>query len=259
MSRNLISSSTLALVACWALLPAALPAREAVDWAMVNKIRGEGLHRSQVMTILGHLTDEIGPRLTGSPQLKEANEWTRQQLAEWGLENAHLEAFEFGRGWSFSRASVHMLAPRETPLLALPKAWTPGTRKAVRGAVEKVAIESAEDFDKYRGKLAGKILFLDDGRELEDGGEPVVRRFSDGELGELEAFEIPGEGRPSYRQRARKRWRFGRQLNEFLVEEKALATVEISSRDGGLLRVMGGGSREPDGSSFSHRSRDAGS
>jgi hypothetical protein len=160
MPRNAISASTLVGVALWMLLPAAAPAQEPVDWVMVNKIRDEGLHRSQVMSILEHLADEIGPRLTGSPQMKEANEWTRQQLADWGLEDARLEGYEFGRGWSFSRASVHMLSPRQMPLLALPVAWTPGTgKKGVRGEAEKVEIESEKDFDKYRGKLAGKILF----------------------------------------------------------------------------------------------------
>jgi len=248
MPRNAISASTLVGVALWMLLPAAAPAQEPVDWVMVNKIRDEGLHRSQVMSILEHLADEIGPRLTGSPQMKEANEWTRQQLADWGLEDARLEGYEFGRGWSFSRASVHMLSPRQMPLLALPVAWTPGTgKKGVRGEAEKVEIESEKDFDKYRGKLAGKILFFDDSRELQDAGEPALQRFSGGELDELEVFEIPGDRRPSFRERGRKRWRFSRKLNDFLVEEKALAKVEISSRDGGLVRLGGGGSREPGG------------
>ncbi len=245
MPRHLASASILYFL-LWALLPVPTAEAESVDWTMVNRIRDEGIHRSEVMAILEHLTDEIGPRLTGSPQMAEANDWTRQQLADWGLENAHLDAFEFGRGWSFTRASVHMLAPEEMPLMALPVAWTPGTGKAVRGEVEKIKIESEKDFEKYRDKLAGKILFVDDSRELRDASEPAIKRYTDSELDDLEVFEIPGD-RPSFRQRMRKRWRFRQQLNDFLVEEKALATVRISSRDGGLIRVMGGGSREPDG------------
>ena len=229
------------------LLPLPAVGDEPIDWAMVNRIRDEGIHRSQVMETLKHLSDVIGPRLTGSPQMKEANEWTRDRLAEWGLGDAHLESYEFGRGWSFSRTSVHLLRPREVPLVALPKGWTPGTDGPVRGPAMKVTLESEEDFDQYRGKLEGKILFLDDAREIESGDEAAIRRFSDGELAELEDFEIPdGEGR-KWRERWKKRYRFGEKLRDFLVEEKVLATVEISSRDAGLVRVMGGGTREVDG------------
>ncbi len=226
-------------------LQAPASAEEPVDWAMVNRIRDEGLHRSEVMSTLEHLTDVIGPRLTGSPQMKAANDWTQQQLEEWGLENAHLEPYEFGRGWSFSRTSVHMLQPRELPLIALPKAWTPGTDGPVKGMAMRVNIESEKDFEKYRGKLAGKILFTDDAREIESGKEPAIKRYTEAELEGLEDFEVPGGQRPKWRARMHKRWRFGQQLRDFLVEEQALATVSISSRDGGLVRVGGGGSREP--------------
>ena len=222
-------------------------AEEPVDWTMVNRIRDEGFHRSEVMSTLEHLTDVIGPRLTGSPQMKEANEWTRQQLEEWGLENAHLEDYEFGRGWSFSRASVHLLQPREMPLIALPKAWTPGTDGPVKGVAMRVKIESEKDLEKYRGKLAGKILFVDDPREIESGNDPAIKRYSEEELEGLESFRIPDGERPAWRKRMHKRWRFGKARRDFLIEEQVLATVSISSRDAGLIRVMGGGSREPDG------------
>ena len=80
-------------------------AQEPVDYAAVQKIRDEALGpNSQVMETLRKLTDVIGPRLTGSPQMKAANDWTRKQLEEWGMANAHLESWgPFGRGWSFDR------------------------------------------------------------------------------------------------------------------------------------------------------------
>src|SRR3712207_2355628 len=58
----------------------------------VQRIREEGMTRSQVMQTLAHLTDVIGPRLTNSPGMKRANEWTRDRLTAWGLQNARLEA-----------------------------------------------------------------------------------------------------------------------------------------------------------------------
>jgi hypothetical protein len=115
-------------------LPGWAGAQEPIDWDMVNRIRGEGLGRSLVMETLSNLTEVIGSRLTGSPGMRQANQWTRDRLAEWGLADAWVESWgRFGRGWSFDRASVHVLRPRAAPLLALPEAWTPPTGGPVRG------------------------------------------------------------------------------------------------------------------------------
>jgi hypothetical protein len=214
-------------------------AGEPVDLEMVTRIRDEGIRHSKVMETLAYLTDVIGPRLTGSPELKEANEWTRDRLTEWGLENATLEPYEFGRGWSFSRTSVHMLAPREVPLFALPKAWSSPTKGKIRGDVARVKIEGEKDLEKYRGELKGKIVFLDDAREIEPPDSDMFRRYSDDQLTELAAYEMPGGGREDWRKRAEKRWKTGKLIRDFLLEEKALATVEISSRDRGVVRLGG--------------------
>ena len=124
-------------------------AGEPVDLDMVTRIRDEGFRRSQVMETARYLTDEIGPRITGSPALKRANEWTLARLQEWGLQNGHLESYDFGRGWSFERYSVHLISPRTSPLLALPAAWTPGTDGPVRGEAFRMEVEKVEDLEKY--------------------------------------------------------------------------------------------------------------
>jgi hypothetical protein len=198
------------------------------------------------METVRELTTRIGARLTGSPAMKRANEWTRDRLAGWGLANAHLEPWgPFGRGWSFSRASVTEIAPFPMPLVALPKAWTPGTGGPVRGPAMRVKIESEDDLAQYEGKLSGKILLLDDARELESWDRPVVERHDEGDLADLETLEIPGERRESWRARARKRWELRRKMNELFVAQGVLATLEPSSRDAGILTVSGGGSRQP--------------
>src|SRR5258706_6559337 len=126
----------LALGVCLSLATLGLAANgneESVDWQMMTRIRDEGFTNSKVMQTLSQLTDVNGPRLTGSPGAKNANEWTRKQLEDWGLVNAHLEAWgPFGRGWSYSRASVHLTQPVATTLIAYPKAWTPGTDGPVK-------------------------------------------------------------------------------------------------------------------------------
>ena len=95
------------LVSMLAIVPSLLAgsASETVDLGMVTRIRQEGFRNSKVMEMEAELTDHIGPRLTGSTNLKQANEWTRDQLTKWGLVNAHLEAFPFGRGWALDSVS----------------------------------------------------------------------------------------------------------------------------------------------------------
>ena len=256
---------------------------EAVDLEVVTRIRDEGFHRSQALATAAYLTDRIGPRLTGTPELKEANEWTRGQLAGWGLANAHLEAWRFGRGWSFSRAVVAMAmspmppasptspapapaaagapaapaaaaktapaaaspatsAPRWTQLQALPKAWTPGTAGEVRGEAVRVTIDAPADMDRYRGKLAGKVVLLDKAHDVGAGAAaPEPRRFTPEKLAELAAFSVNSGPSAADRQVRRERFRLRGQVRRFLVEEKALASIEVSPLPWGLIRVMGGG------------------
>jgi hypothetical protein len=247
MDRTL--SLALALGASLVAVAAASRA-ESVDYGTVTLIRDEGFNGSKVMETLAQLTDVLGPRLTGSPAAKKANEWTRDQLATWGLVNAHLESFgPFGRGWSVERVSVHAVSPFTAPLIALPKAWTPGTEGPVRGKLVKAKLESEADLEKHKGKLAGMIVLLADGRELKGPDTPLFRRYSEQELHDLALFEL-AERRGARaapvvdREAARKRFRFQKTLREFLVEEKALASVEPSDRDAGVLWVAGGGSRE---------------
>jgi len=242
-------SPVVLLLGALSFLGLALPALaapaydERVDLGMMTRIRAEGLQRSQVMDTLFHLTDVIGPRLTGSPAAREANEWTRRQLEQWGLANAHLEAFPFGRGWSFRHAYVRLVAPREAPILAVPEAWTPGTHGTVRGPVMKVKIESEKDFDQYKGKLAGKVLLLDEPYENKDPEGGDVKRYSAAELEQLAQYEAPRD-RGDFRPRAVKRRQLARALAAFLTAEKALATVAVSPRPDPVVRVSSRGSWE---------------
>ena len=262
-SRPLARVSLLALAVAAGFAAAAPPApgagprprgSEPVDLEMVTRIRDEGFHRSRVMATAAGLTDGIGPRLTGSPAAREAAEWARRRFAGWGL-RSWIEEFPFGEGWTFSRSEVRLTAPVEAPLVALPLAWTPGTAGPVRGAAVRVELESEEDLEKQTGKLAGKIVFLDEPREPEDPdaeapGREELRRYDDGELAEIGEFDVPvGERRPDWLVRARKRRELAEKRNLFLIDEGAVATVELSSRDHGIVRVGGGGSRGETGRS----------
>ncbi len=231
--------------------PAAAPAPEAVDLIMVTRIRNEEFHNSQVMKTLEHLTDEIGPRLTGSPEMQRANEWTRDQLASWGLQNARLEKWgDFGRGWSEQFCSVMMVAPDTAQLYAIPEAWTPGTAGAVRAPVVAVKLQRTADFEKYRGQLAGKIVLLGEVPALKLPTEPDFKRYDDPALEKIYEYQIPGERPPFPREEIIQRIRFQKELNQFLADEKVVAAIEPSRGDGGLIFVQSGASYktgEPEG------------
>ncbi len=236
------------VLAALAVLALAAPvsAGESVDLVMVSRIREEGFQHSQVMETVRQLTDVLGPRLTGSPQLKAANEWTRHRMEEWGFSNAHLESYPFGRGWSFSHAAVHMTKPQAMPLYALPKAFTPATGGPVRGSVMIAVLKKDADLEAWKGKLAGKVVLLDDPVDFSKLSEPEPREYDEEGLRKLERYEIPRERNP---EEARKsfmtRVAFRQTLNRFLADEKALATLEPTSRPWGVLRVSRGGWYKP--------------
>ncbi len=228
------------------LLSTAAFAEEPVHLDIVSAIREEGLHHSKVMDIALYLTDVIGPRLTNSPQQREAAEWVRQQFDNWGLKNAELEAWgDFGRGWSFEHATIHMVRPQHLPLFALPKAWTPGTNGPAKGLCTRVTIKTVEDFEKYRGKLAGKILLLDEARSPKDDTVPVFKRHTGEDLCKLEEFPIPDGKSGDARKEYLKTRELQDKTREFLASEKPLAAIELSSRDNGIVRAMGSRSYKP--------------
>ncbi len=234
--------TTMATFALVALASGASFAQEPVDLTFLTRLREEAVARSQVMETLQVLCDSIGPRLTGSPQMKRANDWTRDTLARWGLQNAHLESWgPFGRGWSFEHVSVHMTQPQETPLIALPKAWTPGTPGLVRGKAVKVVIDDEADLGPWRGKLAGQIVFLGGAREVHGEDKPLLTRYSDKDLADLVQVPVVDQD-DGHAARARRRSR-ERAIARFLAEEKPLAVVEPSPiGDGGTVFVSRGGS-----------------
>src|SRR6185295_4833206 len=146
----------------------------------IQKIKDEGMNRSQVMQTLSYLTDVIGPRLTASPNMKRANEWTRDQLTKWGLQNAHLEAWgPFGRGWSLKRFSAQVVEPQAIPLIAYPKAWSHGFAAPITAEVVYLDAKTEADLDKYKGTLNGKIVLTAPMRAVDAHFDAQGRRLDE--------------------------------------------------------------------------------
>src|ERR1700722_8797644 len=219
--------------------------KEKFDLETMGRIRYEGFHDSKVMDYATGLMDTIGERLTGSPNMKRANEWTRDQLTAMGLSNAHLESWgPFGRGWASQYVNVRMTSPDVVTLLAYPKAWTPGTNGVVQGKCIRATIDDRKDFDKYKGKLAGMIVILGADAEVKPITEPPYKRLSDDELAKLADYQIPAD-RPGFRfADFIKRQQFIKDLNQFFADEKVLAVIDHSrgTAGGGTVFVQSGGS-----------------
>ncbi|MGH7466629.1 MAG: M20/M25/M40 family metallo-hydrolase [Longimicrobiales bacterium] len=134
--------------------------QEPVDRATIEKIRAEGLQRSQVLAMFNQLTNVFGPRLTGSPAHKTAADWSRQQLERWGLANPRLEPFEFGRGWTLEKLTLELKAPRYLPLFGYPEAWTPSTRGSFSGTPIYVGDKTLAELTALGDRLKDAIVLL---------------------------------------------------------------------------------------------------
>ncbi len=161
-------------------------AQETVDTAMVSKIRNEGLNHSKVMETAFYLTDASGPRLSGSPELKHAQEWAVNQLKSWGLVNSVREPWgHFGKGWEVQKNYAAVTLPYYHAIIAIPKAWTPGTNGPVTGDVVLVKADTITDLDKYKGTLKGKIVIFDAKPGVERTYKADGVRYTDAELDEM--------------------------------------------------------------------------
>src|SRR5580704_2398197 len=156
--RLSLALTLLAAVLLGLPLTADSPGTEKVDLDAIYRLKEEGLQRSRVMEIEGYLTDVYGPRLTGSPNIKEAADYAVKTMRDFGIAGVHLETWPFGRGWQNQRFVALAQSPRAYPLIGYPKAWTPGTNGPVTGEAVLAVIQTDQDFDRFRGKLRGKFV-----------------------------------------------------------------------------------------------------
>jgi carboxypeptidase Q len=236
---------TILILLITAFVVPATAQQEKVDLEMVTRIRYEGFRNSKIMDLASGLMDFIGPRLTGSPNMKRANEWTRDELASLGLSNAHLESWgPFGRGWAQEYVNVRMLSPDVAPIIAYAKAWTPGTNGAIQGKCIRVKIDDKKDFDKYRGKLSGMIAIFGSEPEIKPISDAPFERLSDKQLADIGQFQVPSEKQQFSLSDYLKRMQFQKDLNKFFADEKVMAVIDHSrgSAGGGTVFVQSGGS-----------------
>jgi len=237
----------------------ALQARseEPADLSVVHRIKTEAFENSKVMDHEFYLTDVYGPRLTNSPNYKAAGDWVMKRLKEYGLTNVHEEPWgPFGKSWTYSRFSGHMVAPQYQPLIGFPLAWTPGTDGAVQGDAILAPMTTDADLEKFKGKLRGKVVLTMPLKQVNMVLEPLGHRLTDTELAARTQVADPSRlGNPFGRANAaaqqtpeeRERQRqFRKKLNQFLKDEGALVVLQYGyNGDGGTVFASEGGSRDP--------------
>ncbi len=236
------------LIALAAAAPAAGQAGtasgEAIDYDAIVRIKDEGFQRSHVMETASWLTDVYGPRLSGSPSFKAAADWAVKKLTEWGAAGARVESWgTFGRGWVNNRFSATVVSGAQPWTIAgVPKAWTPGIDGTVTADVVYAPMSDEADFEKWKGKLKGKIVLALPTREVTAQFAPQATRLNDDDLGKLSKYEPTAESRRRYNRDA---YAFVSKRLAFLAREGVLAVFEPGRGDGGTIFVQAGGAFNP--------------
>jgi len=206
---------------------------EPLDTITINKIKEEGFNRSKLMDNLSMLTDVYGPRLTNSPNHKKAAEYAKATLESYGVRNVQIDYWgeEFGRGWELKKFSLQSVEPVSTPLIAYPKAWTPGIKGTVSTDAVYLDVKTEDDLLKYKGKLKDKIILFSEGVAVQPGFAADAKRFNDSTLLAMSNAGLPQEmsprnffgGNRDAQKLAYAKW-------DFCMKEGALAVLEPSPR-----------------------------
>ncbi|MGE3959187.1 MAG: M20/M25/M40 family metallo-hydrolase [Vicinamibacterales bacterium] len=244
-----------ALLSATLLASAAISAQERPDADVTWKIRREASEHSQIMRTLHMLTDVYGPRLTGSPNLKAAQDWVVTQATSWGLKDAHLEPWEFGHdGWSNERVAVHVVAPVKDSLVAEALAWTPGTSGAITAQVVQVSLptrrtkdEVTAFFDRTRPMVKGRMVMVGDPQVVPVTIQPAPKRREDNDLRAQYAAPAPAQAPartpapaapPAADPNLLTAAQFAEQFDAFLVSAGAVARINDAGREHGQIRAF---------------------
>ena len=235
-------------------------AQEKVDLETIYKIKQEAIQNSKVMDHLFWLTDAYGPRLAGAPNYKKAADWAVKTLQDWGLTNAHLENWKFGRSWENKKFTASLVEPSFAPIYGFALAWSKSTDGVVSDEPVYAPVRSEEDLAKWKGKLKGKIVFTEPMRNQELIEKGFNTRYTTEELAQLEMAPEPGAsgmlsgpvraGQPDDPAARRAAMVASRALRQKALalyrEECAAVLVSFGSRnDGGTITADRGGPYDP--------------
>ena len=222
-------------------------APDSLDLNMYSRIRAEGFERSQVMNYATALFDDIGPRLTGSPNLSKAYKWTSDQFTTMGCSNVHTESWgDFGMGWRQIATSVDMASPDTATFIAQATPWSPATHGAVHAAVIAVPnLREDKELEAWKGKLSGKIVLYGKPPTIDLNPSPLMEHYDPAKLDQIFTYPLnrdfveqhifsytPAEWADIF-----KRSNFSAKVLKFFADEGAKAVlVHGWGGDGGIMK-----------------------
>jgi carboxypeptidase Q len=230
-----------------------LTAGETIDSDMNWRIRREEIDHSQAMRLVHQLTDVYGPRLTGSPNLEAACEWSVRQMRQWGMQNEHLEEWDFGHpGWACDRYEVRVVSPYVDTLNARVVAWTPGTKGVAHANAVQIDIPkhpSAESLASYlesiRDKVRGRIVLAGAHTVVPITFNPAAKRREDSDLRARYDPDNPlpppprrAPEQPTNAPRPLEPQEVDEKIDAFLLASGALVKVTDGALDHGQIRVF---------------------
>jgi len=225
--------------------PAAVSAVETLDLETIARIRDEGFTHSHVMEYASGLFDGVGPRLTGSPDFTKAADWSINQLQRMGASNSHLEPWgDFGMGWQQIGTSVQMTAPSTATLLAQATPWSPATAGEASGDVIAVpTLKEEKDFDKWKGKLAGKIIIYGDAPKINPDLSRPIEHYDQAKLEHFRSYPLDGDQNdshvlpndPALWEKVFGEMAFLEKVGRFFADEHAIAVLRPGGR-GGIIQ-----------------------
>ncbi len=236
MHRLLAGSWVCAMLSAATLVHAAAP----VDAVTLNRIADTAFNHGEVVEIAAYLADQIGARMTNSPGMRTAEHWTQEKFKSWGMKKVWTEGYAFGRGWWIESSQVRMVAPRPLTLRAIPVAWTPATNGPLTAAIIVAPMSTEKDFADWKGKLAGKIVLVTWPAPPIDDAKPPFQRLSEADIAGRDSYREPIFD-PEQKKASVDRFTFRSKLDKFLADEGAVAWVQMSRSEGGLLHGEGYG------------------
>jgi carboxypeptidase Q len=218
---------------------------ERLDLEMIARIRDEGFNHSRIMEYASGLFDGVGPRLTGSPEFAKATVWSMDQLRGMSVSNVHTESWgDFGMGWQQVGTNVEMTAPGMATFLAQATPWSPATQGEVTAEVIAVPrLNEEKDFEKWKGKLAGKIVLYGDAPKIDPNVKDPTEHYDAAKLEHLRSYPLDGNQQesdvlpddPSFWESLFKRKAFEEKVAKFFADEKAVAVLKHGGSYGTLF------------------------
>lgn len=245
----------LSLILSLSLFPLTNYSQTSANADIKERIRAEGMERSQIMKTMHMLTDIYGPRLTGSPNHKRAAEWTIKQMQQWGMANGHLDPWNFGHaGWLNERLTAHIVAPVKDSLVAEVLAWTPSTHGTVLASAYQLIfperptqLQLDDAFSKQKGKIRGRIVLVGKPQRVPVNLSPPAKRQDDKQLEQRFGPNAPPFARPSPSPTPSPRpgelprltnRQVDQQVDRFLKTNGALIRINDAGREHGQIRAF---------------------